>query len=349
MTTLVTGATGLLGNNLVRQLVARGEPVRALVRKTANPRTLEGLDVEVALGDVRNAEDVRRACRGAVCVIHSAAWVGIGWSQLSEATAINVQGTRNVCQAAAESGLKIIHVSTVDTLAAGDKLRPATENTIGQKPPVTYVVTKREAERVVEEAFASGLRGAIVHPGFMLGPWDWKPSSGRMFLEVTQRFTPVTPVGGCSVCDARDVAEAILTARDSDSPGRHYILAGHNISYYELWSRFRTVAGLTRMPWMRAGPLMRIIGGAWGDLVYRITGFEPQVNSGAVRMSSLYHYYSSERATAELNYRVRPLEETLADAWQWFLDYGYVSQLDGQSHRQLPNMADQGDFVERRG
>lgn len=324
MTTLVTGATGLLGNNLVRQLTGRGEQVRVLVRKTANPRPLENLDIEVSLGDIRDAEAVRRAVHGVDCIIHSAAWVGIGWSQLAEARAINVEGTRNICQAAVEGATRLIHVSTVDTLAPGTKQQPSDETTAGEKVPCTYVVTKREAEKIAEEAFAQGLPGAIVHPGFMMGPWDWKPSSGRMVLEVTRCFRPVTPIGGCSLTDARDVASAILSARQLEVPGRHYILGGHNITYYDLWCRFRAVAGASRQPWMKAGPLMRVLGGAWGDWVYRLSGYEPELNSAAVRMSSLFNYHSSARAQSELQYQVRPVEEILTDAWNWLVEYGYT-------------------------
>ena len=160
----------------------------------------------------------------------------------------------------------------------------------------------------------------MIHPGFMLGPWDWKPSSGRMLLAVAQQFTPLAPTGGGSACDVRDVAAAVIAALTQAPRGRHYILAGHNIPYFDLWKQMAQVSG-GKPPIMRAGPLMRIIGGQFGDLRTRLSGREGDVNTAGVSMSSQWHYYSSQRAEQELGYRVRPLEETLREAWEWLREH----------------------------
>ena len=132
VTTLVTGATGLVGNNAVRALVARGERVRALTRKTSSKRPLEGLDVEVAHADVRDADAVAQACQGVDLVIHPAAHVYWGWSGIDTHRAINVTGTRNVCEAALAAGARMVHVSTKDTLGVGDReLEPTLERPPG--------------------------------------------------------------------------------------------------------------------------------------------------------------------------------------------------------------------------
>lgn len=324
MTTLITGATGLLGNNVARSLLAEGEAVRVLVRPQTKLESLEGLNVEIHRGELEDLAAVQRACRGVRCVIHSAAWVGIGWSQKSIAERANVLGTRNICRAIGDQETRLLHVSTVDTLpAASEPTKPVDEQGEGMKVPCTYVTTKREAEQVVREEMNSGLDAVILHPGFMLGPWDWKPSSGRMLLEVVRRFTPIAPAGGCSACDVRDVTAGVLSAREAKR-GARYILAGHNVSYQELWSQFCDVVGQGSKPWMRAGPLIRVLGGASGDLLYRITGHEPDLNSAAVRMSSLYNYYDSGHAERDLKYRIRPLEESIRSAWDWFVEYGYA-------------------------
>jgi dihydroflavonol-4-reductase len=323
---LVTGATGVLGPNLVRVLLAEGErSVRVLARQ-AGGKSLKGLDVESASGDGRDADAVRQAVEGCQAIIHSAAAVQLGWSKLAEHRQINVEGTRHVASAARESGARLVHISTVDTLGLGSRQQPAHEDSprIG-KIPCTYVVTKREAEQVVEEEIERGLEAVIVHPGFMLGPWDWKPSSGRMLLEIATRWTPIAPTGGCSAGDVRDVVAGVIAALRQAPRGRHYILAGHNVSYFDLWRQMATVAG-AKGPRFRAGPLMRVIGGRFGDLRAKLTGREPDVNSAAVAMSSQWHYYSSARAGKELDYRVRPLEESLADAWEWFRANDYVRE-----------------------
>jgi dihydroflavonol-4-reductase len=170
---------------------------------------------------------------------------------------------------------------------------------------------------------AQGLQAVIVNPGFMLGPWDWKPSSGRMLLALARGWMPGAPGGGMSACDVRDVADGILAAAEQASPGRRYILAGENITYLAAWQLFAKVIGRAG-PYFRYGPLVRWIAGSSGDLVARWSGREPEVNSALVRMSQMLHYYSSDRARRELGYATRPLVDTVNDAWQWFQQYDYL-------------------------
>lgn len=324
MTVLITGATGLVGNNVARHLLAAGQAVRVLVREPCDPRPLAGLDVERVVGDVRDAEAVRSACQGVAAVVHAAALVHIGWARLAEQRAINVGGTHAVAAAAREAGARLVHVSSVDALGIGRRDEPADEDTprLG-KVPCGYVVTKREAEAAVQAEVQRGLDAVIVNPGFMLGPWDWKPSSGRMLLRVARGFTPLAPTGGCCFGDARDVADGIWAALQRGQRGRNYILGGHNLTYRELWRLMADVTG-GRDAWLRAGPLMRLLGGRGGDLWGRLTGHEPDVNSASVAMSSQFHYYRSSRAQAELGFQIRPARETVQAAWQWFVEHGYA-------------------------
>jgi dihydroflavonol-4-reductase len=324
MTILVTGATGLLGNNLVRQLLAQGRDVRVLVRGQADRRSLEGLAVQVHPGDVCDPNAVTNACRGASAILHAAADVRIGWTGLERQRQVNVGGTRNVVAAAIEHGVRMIHVSTIDTLGVGGRERLSDEDTPpGGKLACGYVVTKQEAEQLVMEHIPRGLEAVVVNPGFMFGPWDWKPSSGQMFLETARRFTPFAPSGGACLCDARDVAAGTLAALEHGQKGQRYILGGHNLSYLEIWRSIAAVSE-TRPPWGKAGPLMRWMAGSWGDLCGRLAGTECEVNSAAVGMSSLFHFYSSRRAEQELGYRIRPVVETMNDTWEWFRANGYV-------------------------
>jgi dihydroflavonol-4-reductase len=322
MKILLTGASGLLGNNILRALLGSGaHSVRVLVRNSSD-KSLAGLEVESIAGDVRDAEAVMQAAAGCEAIIHSAGVVQLGWTKLAEHREINVAGTQHVLNAAQANSARLVHISTVDTLGVGTRDTPQTEESPrDNKVPCTYVVTKTEAEKLVDEAAATETVDAVViHPGFMLGPWDWKPSSGRMLLAVAREFTPFAPTGGGSACDVRDVAAAVIAALTQAPRGRHYILAGHNIPYFDLWKQMAQVSG-GKPPIMRAGPLMRIIGGQFGDLRTRLTGREGDVNTAGVAMSSQWHYYSSQRAEQELGYRVRPLEETLRAAWEWLREH----------------------------
>jgi dihydroflavonol-4-reductase len=321
---LVTGATGLLGNNIVRDLLARGEQVRILTRELRTTRPLDGLAVERLQGDVREPRVVEEAMQGVDVVIHAAGHVHIGWSQAELHHAVNVEGTRNIAAAARKMHSRLVYVSSVNALGLGARDFEADEETA--RPGIVacpYVTTKAAAEAAVLEEVAVGLDGLIVNPGFMLGPWDWRPSSGRMFLEVATRFVPLAPAGSFNVCDVRDVSAGTIAAARLGKAGRRYILGGHNLSYFELWKRMARQAG-KRGPYFPAGPMQRFFGAWWGDLQHRLTGKEPDLNSAAVKMSTQHHRFRSDRAMKELGYKFRPLEETLQDAWNWFVEHGYA-------------------------
>ena len=322
--TLVTGATGLVGNNVVRQLVARGTPVRVLTRESSDPRPLEGLNVERVCGDICELESLRRACRGVGAVVHAAGYVHIGRSRLDLHRAVNVEGTRNVARAARESGARVVHISSSDAAGVGSLTKPADEDTpLAEHGGCAYTITKREAEQVVQEEIAEGLDAVIVNPSFMLGPWDWKPSSGRMLLEVARGRAWVAPQGYFSVCDVRDVAEGILSAIERGQCGRRYLLAGKTLSYLEAFRMFAEVTG-GRRPLGSPGPVLSTIGGWIGDLATLLTARESDVNSAAIRVARLPKSYSSRRAEKELGYTTRPVEESARDAWAWFREYGYA-------------------------
>jgi dihydroflavonol-4-reductase len=294
------------------------------MRNPREARPIEGLDVEIAAGDVTDAATLQAAMKGISGVVHAAGCVLMGWSHAELHESVNHLGTQHVAEAARRAGARMVYVSTINSLGVGLRDRLADEEWVaGPNVPCPYVVSKQAADRSVREQIELGLDACIVHPGLMFGPWDWKPSSGRMLIEVVQRFTPVSPAGGISVCDVRDVAHGIVTALAAAPTGRAFVLAGHNLTYLKLWQHFADIAGGSR-PLCRSGPLMRLAAGRVGDLWGRITGHEPDVNSAAIKLSDPFHYFSSARAQRELGYQIRPLEESIRDAWQWFRDHGFV-------------------------
>ncbi|MBM4087908.1 MAG: NAD-dependent epimerase/dehydratase family protein [Planctomycetes bacterium] len=321
---LVTGATGLVGNNVVRLLVERGAAVRVLTRSASDGRPLEGLGVQIVVGDVLDEESLARAAESVSGVVHAAGCVLIGWHNAGLLDRVNHIGARNVARAARAAGARMVHVSTINTLGAGLRDRLADEQWVA-RPNVAcqYVVSKRAGERAVEAEMEQGLDAVIVHPGLMFGPWDWKPSSSKMLLQVVRRFRPFSPSGGCAVGDVRDVAAAIVGALEVAPASRRYVLGGHNLTYLELWRMMAEVAG-RRGPWCRCGPAIPYLLGQAGDLWGRLTGHEPDVNSAVVTLSRCFHYFSSARAERELGFRVRPAEETMADTWQWLREFGYA-------------------------
>lgn len=323
---LVTGGTGLVGNTVIRMLLESGQRVRALIRGRSGDREFGDLDVERAYGDVTDPEAVRRAVAGARVVIHSAAIVHVGWKLLADMRRVNVEGTRLVAETARREGARLIHVSSVNALGLTGDGTPADEETpFGNTVECPYVVTKREAERAVLDEVDRGLDAVIINPVFMLGPWDWKPSSGRMLLEVAQGRGLLAPPGSQHFGDARDVAAGIIAAITAGRPGRRYILGGHHLRFIDAWTLFAEVTG--RRPPRGEAPLRVVrLAGRLGDLIAGWLGREGPLNSAAASMSLLCQHFSSARARAELGYTIRPLEQSVEDSWKWFCDYGYIKR-----------------------
>src|SRR5690606_33700321 len=159
-----------------------------------------------------------------------------------------------------------LHVSSVDAGGLGDRDHPSDElPAIEHSVRCPYVITKQEAEAAVREAVASGLDALIVNPAFMLGPWDWKPSSGRMLLEIASLRTRYAPSGGNDFCDVRDVAAGVLAAFERGRTGERYILSGEGLSYMEAWTLFARIIGV-RPPRRVARRWELAAGGRLGDL-----------------------------------------------------------------------------------
>jgi dihydroflavonol-4-reductase len=253
---------------------------------------------------------MQRAVDGVTHVVHSAAMVHCGWRHLAEMRHVNVEGARVVARAARRAGARLIHVSSVDAIGLRSDGVPADEETSpGGMLECPYVVTKRQAEEAVLEEVEKGLDAVIVNPVYMIGPWDWKPSSGRMLLEVGAGRGLFAPPGSNDFVDVRDVAQGILAAMSRGRTGRRYILGGQPLSYLDAWRIFARVSG-----WC-------------GDLVSLLTRRELPVNSAATGMSMLPHNFSCARAEAELGYTRRPFEAAAQDAWDWFVGHGYVKAL----------------------
>lgn len=313
----VTGATGLLGNNVTRLALGRGIQVVAISRNSTSAKSLEDLNLQKLDADITDFDSLDRIDGKLDAVIHSAAHIHIGWSQRQQGIQTNKNGTANAIRLAQKHQARLIHVSTVNTLAIGSADRIVDEQTPGDgQVPCTYVVSKRSAEQEVRQAIQQGGDAVIVYPGFMLGPWDWKPSSGRMIMDLRKGAPPLAPSGGCSICDPRDVADAILQAIAKAPGGSRYILAGENWTYFQLWREITKQFG-ARGPWTFLRRPGQIAAGSIGDLLGKLTGKEPLVNSAAIAMSSQYHWYSSQLAIDQLDYRIRPVDESIADAIAW--------------------------------
>ena len=326
MKVLVTGATGLVGNNVVRKLLASGFDVSVTVRPTSNMKSLDGLDVRVLKGDLIDKDFLNSLVNNVDAIIHSAALIQIGWSKMDQSLKVNVEASSALAEAAAKNNIRLVYVSTVDTLAKATRYTTRTENDREPaKPQCAYVVSKTKGEKTILEWVGKGLDAVIVHPGFMVGPWDWAPSSGEMMLAIAKNWVPFSPGGGCSVVDVRDVATGIISALKNGKRGERYILGGVNMTYLQLWRLMANTVGkrgpIAPMGWGAAKTI-----GFFGDVVSKIRGKEGQVNSAALQMGQIFHFYDSKKAIENLDYKIGDVETALQDAWRWFIEYGYAKR-----------------------
>jgi dihydroflavonol-4-reductase len=326
MRAFVTGATGLLGNNLVRTLRAEGHAVRALVRSTTKAEQLLGdAGVELVVGDMEDVPGFAGALADCDVVFHTAAYfreyyaAGDHWPRLE---AINVHATRALAEAAHAHGVqRLVHTSSAATIglrmdgSAGDEETPpaaiASEN--------LYFKSKVLAAQALREVSARlGLDVVQVLPGWMFGPWDAAPTaSGRFVLDFLGGRLPAIPPGGMNAVDARDVAVGMIRAAERGRPGDSYILGGPFTTLSDVAETLAQVTGL-------AAPRWRIpYGVAWAyatlaEAWARFRSSETLITVAAVRAMHAELRVSSNKALRELGWRYRPLSDTLRDEVAWY-------------------------------
>jgi dihydroflavonol-4-reductase len=337
MPIFVTGGTGFLGLNLVRHLVSRQQPVRLLVRAKPNRLGLESELIEFARGDVTDAGSVLDAMRGCDQVYHLAGWVQISPWGMEAARSVNVEGTGNVCSAALRLGVRrLVHTSSIATIATGSPTQPADEtkpwNLIDLRIP--YYGTKREAETVILDHVGKGLDAVIVNPSYLVGPWDVKPSAGRMLIRIASgRVRAVPARGGINFVDVREAAAGHVLAMERGRTGERYFLGGENLSYMAFCRRAAAIAGVDEprvvLPRAAMWPFAAA-GSALGRLLPR--QFR-DLNLSVLNSAFLEHYATSRKACAELGFREVPIDRAIQDALEWFITHGYMpSDYAGSRH-----------------
>ena len=323
MITLVTGASGFVGSAVVRQLLARGERVRVLVRPASDRRNVQSLDVEIVEGDLRDPATLDAACRDCLALYHVAADYRLWTRDSRELYASNVDGTRHLMRAALAAGIaRVVYTSSVATLGLHGDGSPANEDS-----PVTledmighYKRSKFLAERVVEDMVAQhGLPAVIVNPSTPIGPRDVKPTpTGRMIRDAAAGRIPAYVDTGLNIVHVEDVARGHLLAHDFGQSGRRYILGGEDMALREILAAIARLVGrkppTIRLPRPALYPVA-LVAEAFAWLTH---GAEPQVTVDGLRMSRKLMFFDSTRARSELGYTTRPALEAIADAVAWF-------------------------------
>ena len=331
MKAAITGASGLVGGNLALELLRQGHEVRAIRRSVASTKHLGGEPIEWVDGDLDDVAALTAAFRGADVVFHCAALVSILRDVTPALTRANVDGTRNVIAAVRAANVaRLVHCSTVGAVGLTETGKPCTEqarwNFAEHGLDDGYVTTKRRAEDVVEQAVRAGLDAVVVNPTYMLGPYDAKPSSGKMILGVIERQAPGFSTGRNNFVDVRDVARGMVLAWQKGATGQRYILGGDNLSYEDAFARIARVAGVPPLTW-RVPYVAALAVGLAGDVQHWVTGKEPLITSNSVRWAYCSTFqFSSAKAERELGYVHGPIEPAIADAIAWFRAHGMLSR-----------------------
>lgn len=326
MRVFVTGATGLLGGNIVNAFLAAGHSVKALAR---NPEKADGLygsgDVSIVQGDLADIDRFAEELRGCDLVVHAAAYFreyytpGDHWDRLYRT---NVDGTRDLLDAVAERGIsKVVYISTSGLIGPPKSGHISDETTPPGKRTHQnlYFRSKMLAEEAVQE-WSRQHPVPVVHilPGWMFGPGDTGPTgSGRMVLDFLARKLPAIPPGRASVVDARDVAEAVVRAAEHGRAGERYIVAGRSATLREILETLERVSGIPK-PFLRLPYFAMMTFAHLSRLVGRLTGAPVLVTPEAIRTLQEEYEMTSAKAIRELGISFRPLEDTLRDEIAWF-------------------------------
>ena len=324
---LVTGGTGFVGANLVRELLGDGRAVRVLARPGGDRRALAGLPVEIAEGDLLDAASVRRAVRGADTVFHVAADYRL-WAPDPDALhRANVGGTRAVLEAAAEHGVRrVVYTSTVGALGIPKDGTPGTEDTeVSLRDMVgPYKTSKFLAEQVALGFAQQGLPLVIVNPSAPVGPWDVKPTpTGQMVVDFLNGRMFATLDTGLNLVHVRDVARGHILAAERGRVGEKYVLGNANLSLAEIGLLLSEVTGI-RPPRLRIPYAVAWLAAASMEAAARMTGGTPRVALTAVRMARKRMYFSPAKAIRELGLPQTDVREALRDAAEWYSAHGYV-------------------------
>jgi dihydroflavonol-4-reductase len=327
MSVLVTGATGFVGSAVARALVHNGEQVRVLVRGGSDRGNLQGLPVEIAVGDLTDRASLDPALAGCTALYHVAADYRLGAREPAQLYRNNVDGTRNILDAARHAGVeRMVYTSSVATIGLprdgtpGEEATPvALADMIGH-----YKRSKFLAEELVRDAARTGFSVVIVNPSTPIGPGDVKPTpTGQIVLDAACGRTPAYVDTGLNIVHVDDVAAGHLLAFQRGHAGERYILGGQDMTLREILAQIAQLVG-------RRAPRIRLPHAALMPIAFvaeafaKASGRSTRITVESVRMSRKRMFYSSAKAMRDLGYSSRAPQAAFADALVWFRERGLL-------------------------
>jgi dihydroflavonol-4-reductase len=326
MRCLITGASGLVGANLVEAASQHGYAVRAMHRKSSPLKALQGLRYESALGDVTDPPSLESAVKDVDIVFHVAAVATYWKADVQQMYSVNVEGTRNVLRAARAANVKrVVFTSSVSALGQPEFGKALDESATFNLQPQQfhYAYTKVLAEQVVQEFVHDGLDVVTLNPTIIMGPRDVNVIGGAMVLEAAKQHLFYYPPGGTNMVDVADVCAGHLAAAERGRAGERYVLGGENLWYKDLLNTVNEVVGKPR-PWLKtpAGLLRAIAGPAdWARSALKL---KLPVDGQQLRLSTETFWFYSDKAREALGFSHRPFVETVQRTYEWYKANGYL-------------------------
>ncbi len=326
--TLVTGASGLVGNNLVRHLLQHGRPVRVLARRR-DEISLSGLSVETFVGDVLEPRSIAPLMEGVGTVFHLAGAISIDGQSDTLMKQVNVGGTANVVEACLEHQVdRLIHFSSIHAFSPFPKHEPINESRGLALDPVKHLPydhSKAAGEQKVREGVKRGLNAVILNPVGILGPHDFGPSPGGEFLvQLMHRKLPGLVQAGYHWVDVRDVAKAAVAAESQGRIGENYILAGEHATFAQIANWVRDFSG-ARPPFINVPIWVARFAAPWVARYSRLTGIRSLITPEAIQIVECHQHIDTNKADIDLGFQPRPLRETIEDSVQWFQELKTVA------------------------
>lgn len=329
MRALVTGANGLLGANIIRELLRQGLDVTGVVRPDADLDGLAGLPVALVRGDVLDPPSLAAAASGQDLVFHTAVPFSYWGHEPAEMTRTAVEGSRNVLAAAAASGVRRV-VMTSSSVTLGASYRPeARDETASAEDDAeepAYVLAKISQEReALEAARQLGVEIVFACPTMSVGPFGAAlgPSNGVVTSYLADPLK-LTWAGGCNIVSVHDVATGHVLLAAYGEPGQRYVLGSENLRWAEIHGLVAELAGAPP-PRGEASAVACYALAVAEEARARITGAAPLATRAQARMVGRFYWYSHDRAAA-LGYRPRPARQALAEATAWLAAGRHVSR-----------------------
>ncbi|MBE0680339.1 MAG: NAD-dependent epimerase/dehydratase family protein [Anaerolineales bacterium] len=319
---LVTGATGHVGNVLVRKLLEHREKVRALILPGESRESISGLKVEAFEGDILNFDSVFESLRGIKGVFHLAGVISIMPGPNLLVRKVNVEGTKNILRAAMEKGIeKLVYTSSIHAIqrvedGVIDERVPYDMN----NPYGAYDRSKAEATLEVLNAARCGLEAVVACPTGVIGPYDFRGSMMGAVIHDAAVAKPTLYVDGAyDFVDVRDVADGLISAAENGKRGESYILSGQKISVRYLLETVREITGKHFFQMKIPFDLAKFAA-MFTPMYYRFAKETPRFTPYSLEVLQSNSNISHAKATRELGYSPRSLYESIKDTVKWFLE-----------------------------